>query len=203
MDLNIYGNAPSMNMDLNDTDIVSQYVLSNDRKMFIDVQIDEELTMYERMILRWNMEDSGKPVHERKPIMIYIMSPGGMVDYMWSLVDVIIASETPVYTINLGICYSAAAEIFISGHKRFMFPHSKVLIHQGSNIIMGNAIQVIDQAEAYKTALQESHQFILEHTGITDSMLVEHKANDWTLSAEECLKYNVCDRVIASLSEVI
>ena len=100
--------------------------------------------MLHRLILRWNIEDAGKSTEERRPIKFYIMSYGGDLDYMWALVDIINMSKTPVHTINIGVAASAASLIFISGHKRIMAPNSKVIIHEGSTKVSGDAVKVMD-----------------------------------------------------------
>ena len=92
-----------------------------------------------RMILRWNMEDAGTPPESRKPIWLYIESIGGNAIYMWTLIDAIFASVTPVYTVNMGLAASAAGLIFMAGSKRFMMPRAKVMIHEGSASFEGDA----------------------------------------------------------------
>ena len=60
------------------------------RKIFINTEIDEwiiDTVVY--AILRYNQIDKGKPVEERKPIYIYINSPGGSVIDGLSLVSII------------------------------------------------------------------------------------------------------------------
>ena len=103
-----------------DLDLVSRTVLEADRKVYLDNEINNKVLSIQRLLLRWNKEDMGIPREERKPIRIYIMSYGGELDYMWSLVDSIALSATPVYTINMGIAASAASLIFIAGHQRYM-----------------------------------------------------------------------------------
>lgn len=157
----------------------------------------------ERMILRWNMEDKGIPPEDRKPIYIYLHSTGGYAYYMWSLIDTMLASVTPVYTVNMGQCMSAAALIFMAGHKRFMMPRAKVLIHQGYNKIEGEAQKVMDQTASYKKELKEMQDYILSRTAIPASSLSKKKNNDWELDAAYCLDHKVCDRIIQSLEEIL
>lgn len=175
----------------------------SERRIWIDLSVDETVLEFVRYILRWNMEDASIPPQDRKPIWIYLFNYGGGADYMWMLTDVIALSETPVYTVNMGQCCSAAALIFMSGHKRYMLPASSVLIHEGSSAISGDAVKVIDQAESYKSMVKRMHRYIIDHTKIPSSTLTKKKNNDWELDAEACLKYGVCDRVIESISEIL
>lgn len=160
-------------------DLVSYYVLENDRKLFLDTEVDSTTLTLQRMILRWNMEDAGKPVEERKPIHLYIMSPGGDTDYMWSLVDAIEASETPVVTVNVGLAASAAGIIFLAGHKRLMTARSRLVIHEGSACMAGDAVKVMDASENYKKLIKQMRDYILSRTNITAAALNRQKCHDW------------------------
>ena len=156
-----------------------------------------------RMILRWNMEDEGKPVEERKPIHIFIMSPGGYLSYMWMIVDAIRASTTPVYTVNIGMAASSAALIFIAGHKRFMSKNASVLFHEGSAELSGDAMKIMDASESYKKALKRMKEHILANTKISKQLMNKYLHNDWEIESEQCLEYGVCDAIIETLDEVI
>ena len=184
-------------------DMVSYYVLENDRKIYLDREIDEHVLNIQRMILRWNMEDAGKPAEERKPIRLYIFSPGGDVDVMWSIVDTIEASETPVYTIDAGVAASAAGLIFLAGHKRYMLSRSKVVIHEGSAHMAGDAVKVMDAGESYKKMLRQMKDYILSRTQINASVLNKQKCHDWELDARYCLDHGVCDAIVGKLSEIL
>ena len=175
----------------------------SERRIWLDLTVDDAVLEYVRNILRWNIEDLGKPPEERDPIWIYIFNYGGAADFMWMLSDVIGISETPIYTVNMGQCCSAAALIFMSGHRRYMLPAASVLIHEGSGEISGDAVKVIDQAESYKSMVKRMHKFIIEHTKIPSATLTKKKNNDWELNGETCLKYGVCDRIIESISEIL
>lgn len=188
---------------LPDPDQISYYKLESERKYYLDDVVDGCLMGLHRMILRWNMEDAGKKPEERKPIWIYIMSPGGEADIMWALLDAIDASVTPVYTVNVGLAASAASLIFIAGHKRFMMPSARVLIHEGSAQLSGDAVKIMDASESYKKELRRMKQYILMHTGIKSEQLNRKRSNDWELDAATCLEKNVCDVVVKSLEEVI
>ena len=155
------------------------------------------------MIMRWNMEDKNLPKEQRKPIWLYIQSLGGDLYYMWTLVDTIMLSETPVFTVNLGCCASAASLIFLAGHKRYMTPRAKVLIHEGSASLSGDATKLLDASDSYKKELKAMKDFILERTSISRSQLMKKRANDWELDAAFCLEHKVCDRIVSDISEIL
>lgn len=191
------------NYKLPDPNMLSFYYFADRRKIWIDLEIDGSIVEFERMILRWNLEDRDVPQEERKPIWVYLMNYGGDADMMWSMVDIIHLSKTPVYTVNLGNCSSAAAIIFIAGHKRFMLPGAKVMIHEGSAGFEGDATKVLDNAAAYKAMLARMNKYILDKTEIPARLLNRKRSNDWEIGADDCLKYKICDIIPASLDEIL
>lgn len=184
-------------------DQVSYYVLENDRKLYLDSEVGSEMLVIQRMILRWNMEDKGLKIEERKPIRLMIFSYGGDIDYMWSLIDTIEASTTPVLTYDMGVAASAASLIFLAGRKRFMLPRAKLVIHEGSAKMAGDSVKVLDASDSYRKVIKRMKDYILAKTEISAAVLGKQKNHDWELDAEYCLAHGVCDRIIESLDEVI
>lgn len=188
---------------LPDSDHVSLWALEKDRRFCFDCDVGIDLMAFQRLVLRWNMEDKDIPPDQRKPIWLHIMSYGGDIDYMWSTIDAIKTSVTPVYTVNLGVAASAAALIFMAGHKRFMMPSAKLVIHEGSAQLAGDAVKVMDQSESYKKQLKQMKNFILENSGIPKTQLMKKRNNDWELDAAYCLENGACDVVVSSVSDII
>lgn len=118
-------------------EMMNFYVDEKDRIFFIDFEIDQSLIEIERKILQYNRIDKDVPVEQRKPIKLFIYSYGGELDAMFSFIDVVALSKTPVWTINAGIAMSAALVMLLSGQKRFALPHSTALIHSGSGGTQG------------------------------------------------------------------
>lgn len=184
-------------------DEISYYTLEKERKVYIDEDISNDLMGLHRLIMRWNIQDKGLEPEKRKPIWIYIMSYGGDVDIMSMLLSTIEASVTPVYTVNVGVAHSAAGLIFMAGKKRFMSKYAKVIIHEGSAQMSGDAIKVQDQADSYKKTLKWMKDYILAHTSIPKATLMKRHANDWELDAKYCLENGVCDVIYTTLDEII
>lgn len=191
------------NWKIPDPELVTWYRMNLERKIWIDLNVDATIPEYERMILLWNMEDKGKDPKDRKPIWIYLMNYGGSLDMCYSLIDTILASKTPVYTVNMGQCASAAGLIFMAGAKRFMMPNATVMIHEGSGGFAGDAGKVLDQAETYKVQIQHMKDYILSRTEIPQKLLNKKRSNDWDIPAKECLQMKVCDVIIESLDDII
>jgi ATP-dependent Clp protease protease subunit len=77
------------------------------RRLYLNSEIDESIIdSLAYMIMKYNRDDVGKPIEKRDAIILYINSPGGSVTDGFGLIDIMLASKTPVYTVNQGICYS-------------------------------------------------------------------------------------------------
>lgn len=138
--------------------------------------------------------------YKRKPIQLYISSPGGCTDAMWALVDVISKSKTPIHTYCLGRCASCGFVIFVAGHKRFITKHGKLMIHSVS--IKGNIRQDVEELNDYVKEInntqEEIQNFIVNNTNISKEMLVDiqkyHK--DWNINAEQAIELGCADEII-------
>lgn len=185
------------------SDQINRAVLEKQRKLYLDGDVDSRVLELQRMILRFNMEDAELPVQERRPIWLYIFSRGGDVDMMWSLIDTLEASETPIYTVNVGVAASAAGLIFLAGHKRIMLRRSHVILHEGSAQLAGDAVKVMDAGESYKRLLRQVRDYILQRTAIPVSALSKQRCHDWELDSAYCLEHHVCDVVANKLSDIL
>ena len=115
------------NLQLPDPDLRNLYLDEQDRIYRLNHELTECDLELINMILKCNKEDKGIPVEDRKPIKVYISSPGGDVVTLWSIIQAIQYSKTPVHTVNISYAYSAAAEILVAGQKRYLSEKSKKL----------------------------------------------------------------------------
>lgn len=175
--------------------------LSNNLDRHLNVgHIDDETgDIVEDIIRFWNKvdNDAGVPIEERQPIKIYINSEGGSLWATFTIMDAIKLSKTPVYTINVGIAYSGGFFTFICGHKRFAYPHSSFLFHEG-NMTLGNmdANKFRNTADFYDKQLALIEKVVLERTNIAQENYNKHKKDDWWILAEEALELGICDEII-------
>lgn len=106
-------------------------------------------------IMQFNREDLGKDIEDRKPIILYINCPGGDLNEGLGLVGAIEASNTPIYTVNIGQWSSMAFLIGITGDKRFALPYTTFLMHDGNFGVEGSTNKVLDTAEFMKKVEKE------------------------------------------------
>lgn len=161
--------------------------------------IDEEVgAAIEGMIRFWNQYDNENniPVEERKPIKIYIDSNGGDLGATFTMMDAIRMSKTPVWTINIGAADSGGFFTFITGHKRFAYPHSSFLFHEGAAQVGGTSGQFENFSAFYKKQLNRLKDSLLEYTKVSEDLYEEKKREDWWLDADEALELGICDEII-------
>jgi ATP-dependent Clp protease protease subunit len=65
-------------------------------------------------------------------IVIYVNSPGGLLDEGLSIVDVVELSPIPIWTVAIGEVCSMGLGILASGHRRFSFPSASFMAHEAS-----------------------------------------------------------------------
>ena len=169
----------------------------NQRKLFISTDIRQD-TVEDAIhhIMQMNAEDKGLPVEERKPIYLYLSSNGGDVDAGFALIDVILSSKTPVYTINLGFQYSMGFLIGLAGHKRFASPNAKFLHHDGTNVIVNSGTKVKDQVEFQDKVEARIKDYVLSRTKITPKEYDKRQRQEWYMFADEAKEYGVTDYII-------
>lgn len=177
--------------------------MEKERRIWIEFSVDDECLYYERQIIQWNMEDKGLKPEERKPIWIYLHNYGGDPDMMWTLIDTIEASTTPVFTVNVGVCGSAGSLLFISGRKRYMMKRAKVVFHEGSAQISGDAVKVMDATKSYESSIKRMKEYILERTKVPKTQLTSKRYNDWEIDSAYCLENGVCDYVVETLDDIL
>ena len=160
----------------------------------IDASIGDSVNSY---IQFFNRIDQEKKIdaNKRTPIKIYIDSNGGSLTACFTIIDAITMSKTPVWTINIGKAYSAGFFIFITGHKRFAYPNSSFLFHEGSTGIYQDANKFKNYADFYKQQLEQLRAITLEHTQIEPEEYDKHVKDDWWFDVNEALKYGVTDKI--------
>ena len=178
------------------------------RHIYINNDIDEnivESAVYH--IFRYNSIDKDVSLEKRKPIIIYINSLGGDIIDGYSLVDAICVSETPIYTVNIGCCFSMAFLIYIAGHKRYSMVHSEFLLHEGS-ISMGNSMAKFkDHFDFHFNQVEQStKEYILEHSKISEEVFDKNSRREWFFLPEEGKNLGVVDYIVGKdckLNEII
>lgn len=188
------------NLNLPAPELVQYYEDLENRTIWIQGEIDGALLDLHSKIMKWNAEDKDVALENRIPIKLFIFSPGGDLAVTMNTVSMIRLSKTPVYTYNMGECFSGAFVLLIAGHKRFALPYSRAMCRLGSGIIGGD-FNVADNAmKDYKAQIEMMKQFILDRTTIPSKTLSKKMTSDWYMSLSEQLANGVVDEVVEDMS---
>lgn len=167
------------------------------RKLFLSEDICQETVEDAvRHIMQFNREDAEIPPEERKPILLYLNSNGGDVDAGFMLIDIILASKTPVYTINLGYQYSMGFLIGLAGHKRYATINAKFLHHDGTNVVVNSGAKVKDQMKFQDKVEARIKEYVLSRTQITPAEYDKRLRQEWYLFAADAKKYGMVDFIV-------
>lgn len=188
------------NLQLPDPTLLCYYKNLEKRIFWLDEEVNDYSLELIRYIIKWNEEDDKIEPERRKPIKIFFFSPGGDLEVNNALIDTIQLSVTPIWGINIGRSYSAAAYIFLSCHKRFTLPRAQLLLHQGSGTFSGTYQELLPQVMAYQQQIEALATFVASRTKYTDDEIAENITSDWYISVEEGLQKGVYDDVINDMS---
>ena len=167
------------------------------RKLFLEGEINEEtFRQIGYYILKFNEEDKDIPVDKRKPIKLYVCCYGGSVISGLTLINIMRSSITPIHTIVVGQAYSMAFYIGISGHKRFAFPQSTYLIHDGGIGIQTSSGKVKDYVAFDDQINKKLQALVTEYTKLTVEELGEKERVEWYLFAGEAKEKGIVDYII-------
>ena len=154
-----------------------------------------------------NMEDDRDDEREkdfkRKPIKLYINSFGGSVYDMWLLVDTILNSKTPVYTYCNGYAMSAAFQIFLAGHKRYVSSHATLMYHQIYCWRSGKYQDLVEDRQHMDHLNGQIEKYVIERTKLTkeDLEAIREKKRDTYFTADEAIELGIATEV-AGVKEV-
>lgn len=191
------------NLKLPSPELLDYYKDYDDRCISIDCEIDDTLFDVTKQIIAYNKADKGIPVEERKPIKIYVMSYGGDLYQAYAFISTILASQTPVITVNMGVAMSAGLLILLAGHKRYAMKYSTAMIHSGSGGAQGTYEQMEEQQKNYKKLVDMMRDYILARTSIDIKTYNKNKTKDWYITDNEQVELGIVEKIVGSLDEII
>ena len=148
-------------------------------------------------VLRYNRLDKDIPIDERKPIILYINSPGGSVTDGFAIIDCLLLSKTPIYTVNIATCYSMGFLIFLAGSKRFALPSSTYLCHDGGNFAYDSTAKLKDRMEFELGAMEEhTKEYVISRTNISSDLYDVNYRKEWYFYPYEAKKYGVVTDIV-------
>ncbi len=166
------------------------------RIIFINNEINHSLTELYKLFYKWSYEDKDIDPNNRKPIKIFIHCQGGDSDCATALVDIMNSMITPIWTINLGVCYSAALYIFAAGFKRFALQNSSFMVHDGALEMSMDFQKIKAYADHFEELTDRLNEQLSWSSKIEHDELKAKGAEDWYFFADEAYKLGVVDEIV-------
>ncbi len=137
-------------------------------------------------------------------IWLYINSPGGSVTAGMAIYDTMQFVKPDVATVCLGLGASMGQFLLTAGApgKRFALPHARILMHQPSAGVQGQATDIAIQAENLIKIKREMAELIAQHSGQDVERIIEDSDRDRWFSAEEAREYGLFDHVISQAGQL-
>lgn len=133
-----------------------------------------------------------------KDITMYINSPWGEVYSGMAIYDTMQYIKCDVCTICTGLAASMGSMLLVAWTKgkRFMLPHSRVMIHQP---LSGTKGQITDMQIAVEEGLKLKKtltQIMAERTGQAFDKVAADMERDRWMSSQDALDYGVIDKIL-------
>ena len=137
-------------------------------------------------------------------IWLYINSPGGSVTAGMAIYDTMQFVNPDVGTICMGLGASMGQFLLCAGApgKRYALPHARIMMHQPSAGMAGQATDSAIQAEQLKYIKDLLAQRIADHTGQTKEQVTEDSDRDRWFTADQAKDYGIIDNVILRRGEM-
>lgn len=169
-----------------------------ERVLFIVGEINDELAnSIVAHLLYLNSKDS------RKPITLYINSPGGVITSGFAIYDTMKLVKAPVHTIGYGMCASMASFLLSMGDKRSVLPNTCVMIHQPLGGAQGQQTEIEIKYKRITSLREKLEKMYAEKSNGKSSYEQIHKAceRDNYLDAKEALDMGLVDEIIGGDEE--
>ncbi|KAK6012468.1 endopeptidase Clp [Ostertagia ostertagi] len=133
----------------------------------------------------------------KKPIHMYINSPGGSVTAGLAIYDTMQMVTPPVATWCVGQASSMGSLLLCAGEKgmRTALPNSRIMVHQPSGGAQGTCSDIIIRAEEIQRLKKRTQEIYVHHTGQTYEVIQETLDRDRFMSAYEAMKFGIIDKV--------
>lgn len=172
-------------------DVYSRLLL--DRIIFITGEIED--SMANAICAQLLFLQSQDP---KKPINVYINSPGGVVTSGLAIYDTMNYVKCPIATYCIGQAASMGAVLLSAGDKgmRYALPNARIMIHQPSGGAMGQATEIEISYKEIQRLKDILNGILAKQTGKKLSEIEKYTDRDHFMSADEAKKFGLIDKVI-------
>lgn len=171
-------------------DVFSRLMM--DRIIFVGTQIDDDVAnvIQAQLLYLQSLDD-------KADISLYLNTPGGIVSAGLGIYDTMQLIRPNVNTICTGLAASMGSILLVAGKERSILPHAKVMIHQPLGGAMGQASDILIEAEEIRKCRDELCNILSEHTKQPfDKVFQDMDRNHW-FTAQEAIDYGLVDKILS------
>ena len=134
----------------------------------------------------------------KKPVSMYINSPGGSVTAGLAIYDTMQFISCPVHTYCIGQAASMGAVLLTAGEKghRFALPNARIMIHQPWGGAEGKASDIEITCQEILRLKQKLNEILAAHSGQPMEQVVRDTDRDHFMGAEEARAWGLIDQVL-------
>ena len=134
----------------------------------------------------------------KKPVSMYINSPGGSVTAGLAIYDTMQFISCPVHTDCIGQAASMGAVLLTAGEKghRFALPNARIMIHQPWGGAEGKASDIEITCQEILRLKQKLNEILAAHSGQPMEQVVRDTDRDHFMGAEEARAWGLIDQVL-------
>lgn len=184
------------NMPITSISVYSRLLM--DRVLFVNGTIESTMANILTAQLLWLDQQSDKPIN------MYINSPGGSVIDGLQLIDTMNFINAPISTTCLGMAASMGAVILSCGEKgkRFVLPHSRVMIHQASGGFNGKSEDVKTSYEQLLRCQNDIYEILSKNIGLDYKEIEALCSNtDKWFIGQEAIDLGIVDKIVGERDE--
>jgi ATP-dependent Clp protease protease subunit len=142
---------------------------------------------------------------DTKDIWLYVNSPGGSVTAGMAIYDTMQFVGCDIATVCLGLAASMGQFLLCAGTpgKRYSLPNARIMMHQPSAGLRGQAADIAIQAEQLTYTKRRMAELIAHHSGQPVDQITQDSERDRWFTAEQAKSYGVIDHVIVKRGEML
>jgi len=172
-------------------DVYSRLMM--DRIIFLGYPINDEVAnIVTAQLLFLDSTDRTRDIN------MYINSPGGSVYAGLGVYDTMQYVSPDVATICIGVAASMGSVLLTAGTKgkRAALKHSRIMMHQPSGAIGGQATDIEITVREIKKLKKELYEIVCNHTGQNVDKVQDDFDRDFWMTASEAKDYGLVDEVL-------
>ena len=133
-----------------------------------------------------------------KEILLYINSPGGVINAGLAIYDTMNLIDAPVSTIAMGLAASMGTILLTAGApgRRFALPNATIHLHQPLGGVQGQAADIEIEAREILRMRDLLNKILKDRTKLTDEQIAKYTDRNLYMTPELAVELGVIDDVL-------